>query len=157
MVLRINYRHLLTDLFVSIMTIYLSLFIRVSYDEALFFLPVFNKIIPYVILSRAIFFLYFETHNMIWRYVSAVDAFKLAKAIFASTLLIISSTYFFQSVVLPRSIYFIDAALLLVCLSGIRIARRLVHEKMTSQVVKKFGEATLIYGQIGRASCRERV
>ncbi len=146
MVLRINYRHLLTDLFVSIVTIYLSLFIRVSYDEALFFLPVFNKIIPYVILSRAIFFLYFETHNMIWRYVSAVDAFKLAKAIFASTLLIISSTYIFQTGVLPRSVYFIDSILLLIFLSGIRIARRLIHEKMTSQVVKKFGEATLIYG-----------
>lgn len=143
---RVNYRHLVFDILASIMTVYISLFLRVSYNEALFFLPRLNKIILLLIISRAIFFLYFETYNIIWRYVSAVDAFKLAKAIAASTLVIISTTYIFETGYLPRSLYFIDSVLLLLVLSGVRISRRLYHEKMTSQVIKKFGEATLIYG-----------
>ncbi|MFZ3231147.1 MAG: nucleoside-diphosphate sugar epimerase/dehydratase [Pseudobdellovibrio sp.] len=146
MLSRINIRHLLTDIFVSIATFYLSLFLRVNLDETHLFIADFNRILPFVILSRAIFFVYFETYNIIWRYVSAVDAFRLGKAIIGSSLVIVALTYLFQLGVIPRSIYFIDAFLLITILTGMRLSRRLFHEYKNSLVMKKFGEKTLIYG-----------
>lgn len=146
---RINIRHLLTDILVSAITFYLSLFLRLNPDEAQFFISDLNRILPFVILSRAAFFIYFETYNIIWRYVSAVDAFRLGKAIVGSSLVIVSLTYLFQLGVVPRSIYFIDAFLLLTILTGLRLSRRLFHEHKSTILMKKVGEKTLIYGAGG--------
>lgn len=143
---KINYRHLITDLFLSVISVYLSFFLRVNPEEAKLFLLDLNRILPIIILSRAIFFIYFQTYNIIWRYVSAVDAFRLAKAIFSSSLLIVSTTYLFQIGVVPRSLFFIDSFLLLSLLTGARLSRRLYHENKDAKLLKKFGERTLIYG-----------
>lgn len=143
---RINIRHLLTDIVLSAATFYLSLYLRVNPEEAKQFLPDLLRILPLVIITRAVFFIYFETHNIIWRYVSAVDAFKLGKAIVFSSAIVIAVTYLFKLGFVPRSIYFIDAFLLLSVLTGIRLSRRLFHEYQSAQLMKKFGEKTLIYG-----------
>ncbi|MBC7740852.1 MAG: polysaccharide biosynthesis protein [Bdellovibrionaceae bacterium] len=146
MLKKINIRHFLTDLTLSVITFYLSLFLRVNPDEAKQFLPDLYRILPIVIFARTAFFVYFETYNIIWRYVSAVDAFRLAKAIVCSSLVIVSLTYLFQIGFVPRSIYFIDGFLLLIFLTSVRLSRRLYHEYRNSKMLKKFGAKTLIYG-----------
>lgn len=143
---KINIRHLLTDLLLSGLTFYISLFLRVNPEDAKQYLPDLLNILPVVIVSRGLFFAYFETYNIIWRYVSAVDAFKLGKAIAGSSVVIICLTYLFQLGIVPRSIFFIDAFLLLSALTGIRLSKRLLHEYKNSQILSKFGEKTLIYG-----------
>lgn len=143
---KINYRHLIADLILCTVSVYLSLFLRVNMPEAQTFLGDLNRILPLVLLARAAFFIYFETYNIIWRYVSAVDAFRLAKAILLSSLVIISVTYLFKLGFVPRSLFFIDSILLLLMLTGVRISRRLFHEYKDASLLKKFGERTLIYG-----------
>ncbi len=143
---KINLRHLLTDILVSVCTFYVSLFLRVNPDQASIYLPDLLKILPLIVVARAGFFIYFETYNIIWRYVSAIDAFRLAKAISGSSLVVVAVTYLFQLGIVPRSIYFIDAFLLLSILTGMRLARRLIHEDRNSRVLRKYGEKTLIYG-----------
>lgn len=142
----INVRHLLTDLILSGITFYLSLYLRVNVDEANYFLPDLLKILPVVILTRALFFIYFETHNIIWRYVSAIDAYRLGKAIAGSTIIVIAVTYLFKIGHVPRSLFFIDSFLLLSALTGIRLSRRLLHEHRNNLILKESGEKTLIYG-----------
>lgn len=142
----VNIRHLLTDVFLSGVTFYISFFLRVPDNEMSYFMPDVLRILPVVLLTRVCFFGYFETYNIIWRYVSAVDAFRLAKAIVLSSLVIIAATYLFQLGVIPRSIFFIDAFLILCVLTGLRLSRRLFHEYRNTLVLKKFGEKTLIYG-----------
>ena len=110
---QINYRHLLTDLFLVVFSAYASLMLRVNPEEARFFLPHLIKLLPLIVAFRLMFFLYFETYNIIWRYVSAVDAFRLSKAILLSSLMVIASTFLFNVGYLPRSVYFIDAVLLI--------------------------------------------
>ncbi len=146
MLKKINIRHFLTDLCLSVLTFYLSLFLRVNPEEAKQFLPDLYRILPIVIFARTAFFVYFETYNIIWRYVSAVDAFRLGKAILGSSLVIVSLTYLFQIGFVPRSIYFIDGFLLLAFLTGVRLSRRLYHEYHNNKQLRKFGEKTLIYG-----------
>lgn len=143
---KINIRHLLTDIIISGITFYASLFLRLNPDDALARVSDLNKIIGFVILFRTLFFIYFETYNIIWRYVSAVDAFRLGKAIAGSSVLIVAATYLFQLAVIPRSIYFIDAFLLLSVLTAMRLSRRLFHENKNSKILRKHGEKTLIYG-----------
>ena len=143
---KINLRHLFTDLILCAVTFYISLFLRVNPEDAKSFLPTIFRILPVVIIARGIFFWYFETFNIIWRYVSAVDAFKLGKAIAGSSIAIICMTYLFQLGIIPRSIFFIDAFLLLCVLTGVRLSRRLFHEYKNSQILRKSGEKTLIYG-----------
>ncbi len=143
---KINFRHLLTDILISIITFYLSLYLRVNPEDARQHLPNLHKILFLVILARACFFIYFETYNIIWRYVSAVDAFRLAKAIVGSSIVIIAISYLFQIGLIPRSIYFIDAFLLLSILTAMRLSRRLYHEHKNSVSLKKNGEKTIIYG-----------
>lgn len=143
---KINFRHLLTDILVSVATFYISLYLRVNPEEARQHLPNLHKILIFVVLARTSFFIYFETYNIIWRYVSAVDAFRLGKAIAGSSLVIVSITYLFQIGLIPRSIYFIDAFLLLSTLTALRLSRRLFHEYKNSQSLKINGEKTLIYG-----------
>lgn len=143
---KVNIRHLITDLLLAVGTFYLSLFLRVNPEEAKRYLPDMAAILPVVVISRMGFFLFFETYNIIWRYVSAIDAFRLAKAVALSSVVIISATYIFQLGIVPRSVFFIDAFLLLSVLTGIRLSRRLQHEYKNNQILKKFGEKTLIYG-----------
>ncbi len=143
---KINYRHLIADLILCAVSVYLSLFLRVNYIEALTFIPDLNRILPIVLLARGAFFIYFETYNIIWRYVSAVDAFRLGKAILLSSLVIISMTYLSKLGFVPRSLFFIDSILLLLMLTGVRLSRRLFHEHQDARLLKKFGERTLIYG-----------
>ena len=142
----INWRHLSTDVFLSGVTFYISLFLRVQPESAQYFIDDMLRILPVVLVARALFYGYFETYNIIWRYVSAVDAFRLAKAIAFSSIFIIAATYIFQIGTIPRSIFFIDAFLILCVLTGLRLSRRLFHEYKNSLVLKKHGEKTLIYG-----------
>lgn len=143
---KLNYRHLVTDLVLVGLSFYLSLYMRVYFEDARAFIPAVNRILPVVIFFRLLSFLYFETYNIIWRYVSAIDAFRLVKAILVSTVSIISTTYLFNLGTIPRSIYFIDAFLLIFMLAGVRLARRLVYEYQSTKQLQKFGVKTLIYG-----------
>jgi FlaA1/EpsC-like NDP-sugar epimerase len=143
---RINYRHLLTDLVLVILSFYASLFLRVNLDEIYMFIPTVNKILPIVVAFRLAFFMYFETYNIIWRYVSAIDAFRLVKAVLVSSFFIIAATYLINLGLIPRSIYLIDAFLSVFLLSGVRITRRLFYEYQSSREMQRHGVRTLIYG-----------
>lgn len=143
---KINYQHLFTDLLIVIFSSYASLYLRVNIAEAAAFLPALNKMLPLIVIYRCIFFFYFGTQNIIWRYVSAVDAYKIAKSIVFSTLMIIATTYIFDLSRIPRSSYFIDAFLCVFLLCSVRLTRRLYHEHTSKKILYSFGEKTLIYG-----------
>lgn len=146
MLKKINFRHFITDLSIVVFSFYASIFLRVNIDEVHLFLPLMHTILPVVIFFRLISFLYFETYNIIWRYVSAIDAFRLAKAIALSSVFILTAALVFRLGPIPRSIYFIDAFLSIFMLSGVRISRRLFYEYKSGVEMKEHGARTLIYG-----------
>ena len=106
---KINLEHLGTDLFLVLVSAFASLFLRVGFDEAPIFIIDFLKILPIMIVIRAAAFIYFDTHIIIWRYVSAVDAIKLTKAVLASSTIVVAITFLFKIGYIPRSVYFISA------------------------------------------------
>lgn len=143
---RINYRHLLPDLLVITLSPYLSLMLRVSGADLSVYFGVLTKCLPMFILIRLATFISMGVYDIIWRYVSLGDSLKLVRATLVSSAFIIASTYLIDIGRIPRSTFFIDAAIVTLALSLPRMLRRIVFERVSNRIVQQNGKRTLIVG-----------
>jgi FlaA1/EpsC-like NDP-sugar epimerase len=143
---KLNYRHLLPDLFIMAFSLYGSLFLRVDMNGLMQHLPTLNRLLPIFIFLRVATFIATGVYDIIWRYMSLEDTFKLLKGILISSLLIVAATYFIDIGRLPRSVFFIDSMLITLGLAGIRMARRLLFDHSHDKQVRETGRRTLIIG-----------
>ena len=104
----------------------------------------FLKTVPLLLLSRIIFFYYFDLFSGWWRYVGIEDFIKIVNSIIFSSLLFIALVVFFFGLEgFPRSVFLIDTILIAVILCGIRVLAKTVREKFE---IKKFeGSAKKIF------------
>lgn len=143
---RFALRHVAVDIVVMLATLYGALYLRLGPDQfevyatrLLYFAPVF-------LLIRVLSMYAFRCYSVMWRYISSVDALRLTQAIVFSTTIIVALTFFWTSLLrLPRSVYFIEAALALLGLMGVRLFKRLKYEGRASRQSEQ-GVRTLIYG-----------
>lgn len=134
------------DLLVILVSLYSALYLRVGTDLFAAYAVRLPSFIPVFLLVRIATLYAFRCYSVMWRYVSSHDALRLAQAIALSTTLIVVITFFWPSLVkLPRSVYFIEAAISLLGLTGLRLFNRLSHEG-TALRQSKVGARTLIYG-----------
>jgi FlaA1/EpsC-like NDP-sugar epimerase len=88
-----------------------------------------RNLLPLLLLVRVVTFLPFRLYEGLWRYTSIRDARNIVVAVITS-----SAVFFlvvrlsFGSNVYPRSVYIIDAVLLICLVGGVRSIRRLVRE-----------------------------
>jgi FlaA1/EpsC-like NDP-sugar epimerase len=139
--------HLVADAIIIAACVYISVLLRVGSVEFFDFLPVIHRYLPLVVVIRLGFLIAFSGYNIIWRYVSASDAFRLGQSVLASTALIVIVSFFLTDSWgrLPRSVYFIDSALVLSALMATRLTRRLQIESQNRRQTRS-GLRTLIYG-----------
>lgn len=143
---KINYKHSLVDVAIFTLSLYLSLILRLGWDGLGNELKILNRYLVFFLLLRLATFYVFGIYRIIWRYCSGADLLKLVRAILSSTVLIISATYLIDLVHLPRSVFFIDALLLIVLLGGIRYGRRVLHEYGSKKSIQLNGGNTVIVG-----------
>jgi FlaA1/EpsC-like NDP-sugar epimerase len=101
------------------------------------------QMLPWLVVVRATTFLPFRLYQGRWRYTSVYELKAIVEAVAVSSLLfaaVASSPV--GPAVYPRSIYVIDAILLMIALSGARVARRLYAEFST----RTLGKRLLIIG-----------
>lgn len=127
-------------------SLYLSVFIRVSPSETAQHMNVLGSLLPVFILIRIGTFSALGVYNIIWRYVSLSDVTRLLKGIALSSLIIVAATYFIDLGRLPRSVFFIDALLVTLGLLGLRMSRRMVFDHLHKKRAQDFGRKTLIIG-----------
>ncbi len=140
-------RHVVVDVFLMGASLWLSLYLRLGggvflyTDNFLFYLPIF-------IFVRLVFFYLLNIYNFIWRYVSARDAFRLAKAVGISSVFLLSISFLISGRFgfLPRTVYFIDALLLLILMMGARLLRRLLYEAHQDAGTENRGRRVIVYG-----------
>ncbi len=85
--------------------------------------------LPWLLAIRAAMFVPFRLYQGLWRYTGLYDLGMLAGGIAASSFLFIVYTLTpWAPLGYPRSIFFIDAAILVLLLGGIRLTRRLAAE-----------------------------
>jgi FlaA1/EpsC-like NDP-sugar epimerase len=107
----------------------------------------FLKTVPLLMVSRLIFFYYFDLFSGWWRYVDIVDITKITKAVIFSSLLFIASVVFiFGLEGFPRSVLIIDAVLIILFLGGIRVTARLIREKLEKRKFRGTAKNVLIVG-----------
>lgn len=145
---RVTFRRLAPDLIAIISSLYVSLFLRLGTTELFDFLPILHKYLIIFVTVRIGILIALGTYNVIWRYISAADAFRLFRAILLSSVVIVAISYFLPEFGrLPRSFFFIDTLFVSMLLMGIRLLWRLyweskgnVHSSPATQL------RTLIYG-----------
>lgn len=143
---RLNWRHVLPDLVIMVFAFYASLFIRLDFEGAKVFLPVAHQYLPLFVLIRFSTFVATGIYDIIWRYVSVMDATKIVRSSLFASLLILAASYLVEIGRLPRSTFLIDALLSTILLGGLRGLRRLAYEHSSEKVIRKEGRRAVIYG-----------
>src|SRR5205823_13974403 len=101
------------------------------------------QMLPWLVAVRAMTFAPFRLYQGRWRYTSVYELKAIVESVALSSLVfaaVASSPV--GPAVYPRSIFLIDAILLTIALSGVRIARRLHGELST----RSLGKRLLIIG-----------
>ncbi len=99
--------------------------------------------LPLLILVRMLVFIPFRLYQGLWRYVSIWDARNIVGAVATSSLLFsVVQRWVVGQPGYPRSIYVLDAVILIMLLGGIRIGRRIARE-LGQEPGKK---AVLVFG-----------
>jgi len=100
-------------------------------------------ILPSLILIRAVTFIPFRLYQGLWRYTSIRDARNIVGAVTTSSVLfLLFVRLMFGGYVYPRSVYVVDAVLLVCFIVGVRSVRRLARELNRPE----HGRRVLVFG-----------
>jgi FlaA1/EpsC-like NDP-sugar epimerase len=91
-------------------------------------LALFVRMLPWLIVVRGSTFMVFRLYEGLWYYTSLWDLRNIVAGVFTSTIIFYGLIHWgFATVQYPRSIFIVDAILLVCFLAGIRLTRRLYH------------------------------
>ena len=143
---RINLGHLLLDISLFAISLYGSLILRLEWQGFFAVLPVANRLIlPFVLIKLSIL-IATQCYDIVWRHVSARDAFRLVRAIGIACVAIIAVTYLSNVGRLPRSVFLIDAGLSALLITGSRILTRLYFEHSSETKYQGNERLAIIFG-----------
>ena len=96
--------HILTDSVIIVVSLYLSLWLRLGNENLYEHLPAFHYFVPIFLVLRLVTFWAFGVYRAMWRYTSIPDAARLGRALVFSALLFLAATYIlFKIGFVPRS------------------------------------------------------
>jgi FlaA1/EpsC-like NDP-sugar epimerase len=105
--------------------------------------PFDTSLLPLVILVRLLVFIPMRLHEGVWRYASIWDLRRIVTGVGISSLLLYTAIHGpLGLTVYPRSVFIIDALLLLLMMGGVRLARRVAAVRSPGGGARR----VLIYG-----------
>ena len=103
--------------------------LRFDWDMPAFAREAFWAALPWLVAARAATFIAFRLQDGMWRYASIYDVRAIAAAVASSSLAFYLVTFVpFGPPVYPLSLFIVDAVTVMLLLSGVRLARRLLTE-----------------------------
>jgi FlaA1/EpsC-like NDP-sugar epimerase len=133
------------DLVIIVICYFLAFVFRFEIQLTQVQLKIMLSTLPVIVLFRITCFWLFGLYKGMWRFASTSDLISILKAISTSSVFIILSLYFLNRFSgYPRSIFFIDWLLLMICVGGSRFSIRLLGEIVSSS--RKTGRRVLIVG-----------
>ncbi|MBI4667963.1 MAG: polysaccharide biosynthesis protein, partial [Elusimicrobia bacterium] len=122
---------------------YLAFYLRFDGDIPLQQINLWVSWVPLLFFLRAIFFIPFRLYKGIWKYPSVHDLVNIIIATASSTFVFfLAVRILLGTAVYPRSIFIIDTLLLVIFLSGIRLAKK-VYRRILN---RKGDNRLIIYG-----------
>ncbi|MGO9953945.1 MAG: polysaccharide biosynthesis protein [Dissulfurispiraceae bacterium] len=148
---------LLSDFIIIVISLYCAFLIRFEFNIPDQYMKIFLRALPIFVVLKLFFFGLFGLYRITWRYVDISELNKIyaSTAISESLLMVLilipfaphlSSLPLPYIIGFPRSVFFIDALIGAMLLSGLRISKRLFLEKVLRKGRKKEGERTIIVG-----------
>ncbi|MCA9482640.1 MAG: polysaccharide biosynthesis protein [Nitrospina sp.] len=141
---------LLFDLVSTGLTLFLAFWLRFDGSIPKWEMDSLLLILPFLIASRAVCFLYLSFYNRFWEYSSLEDLFQILKGVVLSSILAVAALFFYNhAFLIPRSILLIEGLLATAFLGGARLVWRLwVELKLKKQQELGPGEGcnTLVIG-----------
>jgi len=120
------------DAFIFLLSIFLAYFIRFEGVPPGHYLKQMLTLFPYAILARILSFYLFSVYQIIWRYISVVDAVTISKACFPVSAVLLAGRLFLPPKLsllrVPLGIIAMEFLLVLVGTLGVRMLRRLYSE-----------------------------
>ncbi|MEX2269894.1 MAG: nucleoside-diphosphate sugar epimerase/dehydratase [Vicinamibacterales bacterium] len=105
--------------------------------------PYNTSLLPLLLVVRLAVFFALRIHQSVWRYASIWDLVNIIAGVTLSSVLFWAITHsVLEITVYPRSVFIIDAILLICLMGGARLARRLYHRSRPRADAKR----VLIYG-----------
>jgi FlaA1/EpsC-like NDP-sugar epimerase len=102
-----------------------------------------DQMLPLLLVIRTIVFIPFRLFEGLWRYTSTWDMYRIIQAVALSSVLFYGLVHYaLDQLLFPRSVYIMDAVLLICLMAAVRVGRRIARE---------FGSVTggpkvLVYG-----------
>lgn len=145
---RVAAKHLFVDLCIILLSLAGAIYLRVGPTQFEHYITTLGSFAWLIVALKVGTMIAFRCYAVMWRYISSIDAVRLAEAIALSTALTLAISFFIRGnlFLMPRSVFIIDALLALVGLLGVRMARRLVHEGANRKSESVQGKRTVIYG-----------
>jgi FlaA1/EpsC-like NDP-sugar epimerase len=148
---------LFCDSLIISVSLYSSFLVRFEFAIPSVYLAMFIKALPLFLCLKLLIFAVFGLYKFTWRYVDIAELNKIyiSSAIAASVLMITVLIPYEPRLAdlplpfikgFPRSLFFIDALLCALLLSGLRISKRLYLEKVVQKNSTSNGVNTIIVG-----------
>ncbi len=128
---------ILADIVLLAASYFLSYIVRFEVKVGVEELMVIKQTIVPIVLCKLAVFYFFNLYRGMWRYTSIIDLLNVIKAVFVSSLIIITVVLMlsrFQG--FSRSIFIIDAVFSLILIAGIRLVIRLLLSTTTFSLNK---------------------
>lgn len=101
-------------------------------------------LLPVMVVTQGVSFWHFGLYRGVWRFASIPDLVRILKAVVASTLIAAAAIFLFNRLEgVPRSVFLMDAILLLLLLGGPRLAYRWIKDR---HLYNTDGKRALIVG-----------
>ena len=139
----------LSDTALGLTSFYLAYFLRFEWEIPSEQINVLLYLVPFIVISRGVAYLYFRFYSRFWEYSSLEELILIVKAVLMGSILLLVSIFLYSNppVTIPRSVPIIDFILLVTMLGGSRLAWRLWKERQRQKpLAKEGGIRILIFG-----------
>ena len=121
--------HLITDIVLFALSYIGAYLLRLDFDISGLDYLEFRSPLIFILLLKIFIFYYYGLYRCMVRYTSIKDLVNIIKASLISTLsIVLIISIFFRFEGFPRSVFFIDCALTILFIGGIRLAIRVIFE-----------------------------
>ena len=152
---------LLIQSILPVLSIYIALLLRLDLDQSRISTSALMMWVPILVALRLISLVYFQAHTGLWRYVSMPDLIAVAKASTVSTIIFgIIGFFLIEPFEIPRSVYFIDWGVYIFITGGLRVAVRVIRERIKdagSEQIPKRKVVVIGAGDAGAAFCAQLI